>query len=227
MRIEIGENLAKLGFVTARHDLGNMRKSLFLLSYSKSKLYGAVLPMSRNLSQTARCAIIPIALCLIAFLEARHPFPAFRLATFIIAFLALAYTAFLLRGRPRDGLVVLASLLFGLCVVEGVATVLEPKAVMNVTKGTSVRRPVIGWGPEHPGRFHSEKLDPKTGAVIFRADYTIDGNLVRQTISSGKGPAIVFFGDSYTFGEGVNDAETLPQAFADLLGRKERVLNLS
>lgn len=183
--------------------------------------------MSRILFRTARYAVIPAALCLIALLETRHPFPSFRLATFIVAFVALAYMAFLLRGRPRDGLIVLASLVFGLCAVEGVATVLEPKAVINVTKGESVRRPVIGWGPEHPGRFHSEKLDPKTGAVIFRADYTIDGNLVRQTISSETGPAIVFFGDSYTFGEGVNDAETLPQAFADLLGRKERVLNLS
>ncbi|MGH6796646.1 MAG: SGNH/GDSL hydrolase family protein, partial [Methylocella sp.] len=41
-----------------------------------------------------------------------------------------------------------------------------------------------------------------------------------------NGPAIVFFGDSYTFGMGVNDAETLPQLFADLLDRKQRVLNL-
>ena len=204
-----------------------MRKALYLLISRECKHYGAVPPMSRNLSQTSRYAIIPIALCLIALVEARHPFPSFRLATFIVAFLAFACTAFLLRGKSRDGLIVLASLAFGLCMVEGVATAIEPKAVINVTKGASVRRPVIGWGPEHPGRFHAEKLDPKTGAVIFRADYTIDGNLVRKTISSDKGPAIVFFGNSYTFGEGVNDAETLPQAFADLLGRKERVLNLS
>jgi hypothetical protein len=188
-------------------------------------MQGAVLPMSRNLSLKLRYAVILIALCLIALVETRHPFPFFRLVTFILSFLALAGMASLLRGKSRDGFVVLASLVFGLCAVEGVATVREPKTLESETKGWSVARPVIGWGPEHPGRFHAERRDPETGAVIYLADYTIDANLFRQTISSEKGPAIVFFGDSFTFGVGVNDSETLPQLFADLLDRKQRVLN--
>ncbi|MGH6811184.1 MAG: SGNH/GDSL hydrolase family protein [Methylocella sp.] len=183
--------------------------------------------MSRDLSLKSRYAVILILLGLIALLEARHPFPLFLLATFTLAFLALAGMASLLRGKLRDGLVVLAALAFGLCVVEGVATVLEPRTLLNVTKGWSVTRPVIGWGPEHPGRFHAERRDPKTGAVIYLADYTIDANLLRQTTSSENGPAIVFFGDSFTFGLGVNDAETMPQRFADLLDRKQRVLNIA
>ncbi|MGH6844923.1 MAG: SGNH/GDSL hydrolase family protein [Methylocella sp.] len=182
--------------------------------------------MTRNLSRKSPYAAILILLGLVAVVDARHPFPLFRLATFVLAFLALAGMASLLRGKLRDGLVVLASLAFGLCVVEGVATVLEPKTLINVTKGWSVTRPVIGWGPEHPGRFHAERRDPQTGAVIYFADYTIDANLLRQTISSEKGPAIVFFGDSFTFGLGVDDAETMPQRFADLLDRKQRVLNI-
>ncbi|MGI8569856.1 MAG: SGNH/GDSL hydrolase family protein [Methylocella sp.] len=109
--------------------------------------------------------------------------------------------------------------------IEAVVTLLEPKTTTTITQGRSVQRLVIGWGPEHAGHFHAEMRDP-TGAVIYVADYTIDANLLRQTTSSEKGPAIVFFGDSHTFGEGVNDAETLPQAFADLLDRKERILNL-
>jgi hypothetical protein len=132
--------------------------------------------MSRNLSQTSRYAAILVALCLITLVEARHPFPLFRLVTFILAFLAFADLASLLRGKSRDGLVVLASLVFGLCVVEGVATVLEPKTLINVTNGWSVARPVIGWGPEHPGRFHAESRDPKSGDVIYVADYTIDAS---------------------------------------------------
>jgi hypothetical protein len=182
--------------------------------------------MARKLSRMPRLAAIPVLLALIGWMEARHPVPAFRLFTFFFVFLVFADLASLLRGKSRDGLVVLASLVFGLCVVEGVATVLEPKTLLNVTKGWSVARPVIGWGPEHPGRFHAEKTDPKSGAVIYVADYTIDVNLLRQTISSEKGPAIVFFGDSFTFGLGVNDSDTLPQVFADFLGRKQRVLNL-
>jgi hypothetical protein len=182
--------------------------------------------MSRKLSLKPPYAVILILLGLIALMEAGHPFPSFRLASFILAFLALTGLASRLRGRFRDGLVVLASLAFGLSIVETTATILETKALSVVTHGESVRRPVVGWGPEHPGRYHAEKRNRKTGAVIYFADYTIDANLLRQTTSSEKSPAIVFFGDSFTFGEGVHDAETLPQAFADLLDRKERVLNL-
>ena len=83
--------------------------------------------MSRNLSQTSRYAVILVALCLIALVEARHPFPLFRLATFILAFLALAGMASLLRGKLRDGLVVLVSFAFGLSIIETTATVLETK----------------------------------------------------------------------------------------------------
>ena len=173
-----------------------------------------------------RMAAIPVLLGLIGWMEAAHPVPIFRLFTFLFVFLVVADLASLLRGKARDGLIVLASLAFGLGVIEGVAIVLEPKVLLTSTEGWSILRPVIGWGPAHPGRFHAEMRDPKTGAVIYSADYTIDANLLRQTASSEKGPAIVFFGDSYTFGMGVNDADTLPQLFADRVDRKQRVLNL-
>jgi hypothetical protein len=182
--------------------------------------------MSRKLSRTSRYAVILILLGLVALMEARHPFPSFRLVTLILAFLALAGMASLLRGKLRDGLVVLASLAFGLSVIEATAAIKETKELLVVTNGWSVRQPVVGWGPEHAGHFHAEKTDPKSGALIYEADYTIDSNLLRETHSVETGPTIVFFGDSYTFGEGLSDANTLPQVFADLLGRKQRVLNL-
>ncbi|MGH6846114.1 MAG: SGNH/GDSL hydrolase family protein [Methylocella sp.] len=183
--------------------------------------------MSRNLSVKSRYAVILIAPCLIALIGASRPFPFFCLATFILAFLALAGMASLLRGKLRDGFVVLASLAFGVSMIEAAATILETKDLLVVTNGFFAPQPVIGWGPEHAGRFHSEKTDPKSRAPIYRADYTIDSNLLRETRSAVTGPPIVFFGDSYTFGEGLNDADTLPQVFADLLGRKQRVLNLA
>ncbi|MDQ6867775.1 MAG: SGNH/GDSL hydrolase family protein [Pseudomonadota bacterium] len=185
--------------------------------------------MSRKLSRKAPYAVILILLGLIALMEAGQPFPSFRLATFILAFLALAGLASRLRGKLRDGFVVLASLAFGLCMIEATATILETKVAPPavVTNGLKVPQPIIGWGPEHPGRFHAERTTLKSGVLMFSADYTIDSNLLRETHSVETGPTIVFFGDSYTFGEGLNDAETLPQIFADLLGRKQRVLNLA
>ncbi len=188
---------------------------------------GAVPPMSPTLTQTSRYAVVLVALCLIALMEASRPFSLFRLATFILAFLALAGMASLLRGKLRDGLVVLASLAFGLSMIETTATILETEVSPVVTNGLFVRQPDIGWGPEHAGRFHAEKTDPKSGVPIYKADYTIDSNLLRETRSAVTGPPIFFFGDSYTFGEGLKDAATLPQVFADLLGRKQRVLNLA
>jgi hypothetical protein len=186
--------------------------------------------MSHNLSQTSRYAVILVALGLIALMEARHPFPSFRLATFILAFLALAGLASLLRGNLRDGLVVLASLAFGLSMIEATATILETKEtkeLLMVANGFDhVRQFVVGWEFEHAVRLHAEKTDPKSGVPIYSADYTIDSNLLRETHSVETGPTIVFFGDSFTFGVGLNDADTLPQVFADLLGRKQRVLNL-
>jgi hypothetical protein len=187
---------------------------------------GAVPPMSRKHSLKSPYAVILLLLC-VALLEARHPFPSFRLATFILAFLALAGMAARLRGKLRGGLFVLASLAFGLSMIEATATILETKEALVITKGLSVPQPDIGWGPQHPGRFHAEKTDPKSGVPIYRADYTIDSNLLRETRSVETGPTIVFFGDSLTFGIGLNDAETLPQLFADLLERKQRVLNLA
>jgi hypothetical protein len=182
--------------------------------------------MSRNLSPKSRYAVILILLGLVALMEARPPFSSFRLASFILAFLALAGMASLLRGKLRDGLVVLASLAFGLSIVESTATILDSRVVAVFANGFTVPQPVIGLGPEHAGRFHAEKTDPKSGIPIYSADYTIDSNLLRETHSVETGPTIVFFGDSFTFGEGLNDADTLPQQFADLLGRKQRVLNL-
>jgi hypothetical protein len=182
--------------------------------------------MARKLSRMPRLAAIPVLLALIGWMEARHPVPAFRLFTFFFVFLVFADLASLLLGKGRNGLVVLGSLAFGLSIIETTATILENKVSLVATNGLFVPQPIIGWGPEHAGRFHAEKTDPKSGVPIYKANYTIDSNLLRETHSADTGPTIVFFGDSFTFGEGLSDAATLPQVFADLLGRKQRVLNL-
>jgi hypothetical protein len=182
--------------------------------------------MARKLSRMLRLAAIPVLLALIGWMEARHPVPAFRLFTFFFVFLVFADLASLLLGKGRNGLVILASLAFGLSIIETTATILENKVSLVATNGLFVRQPIIGWGPEHAGRFHAEKTDPKSGVPIYKANYTIDSNLLRETRSAETGPTIVFFGDSFTFGEGLSDAATLPQVFADLLGRNQRVLNL-
>jgi hypothetical protein len=183
--------------------------------------------MAGRISFALRLAAIPGLVAVIAILETRQPFAVFRLVTFVAVFFLLADIASLLRGKWCDCLIVFTSLAFGICLIEAAATIWEPKQSYFLSPDPLYEsRPVTGWGPGHAGQFHAEKKDPKTGATIFSANYTIDSNLLRQTLSCESGPTIVFFGCSFTFGEGLNDADTLPQAFADSIDRKVRVLNL-
>ena len=183
--------------------------------------------MAKYIFTRLRFAAIPIFIILIALLETQRFFPSFRLFTFGLAFLLLVDIASLSHGKWRDALLVFVSLVFGLTIIEAAANIMEPKISTVTTSGASVPRPIIGWGPQRAGRFHSEKTDTGTGATIYSVDYTIDANLLRETHSSPSGPTVAFFGDSMTFGQGVDDAETLPQAFADRFDRELRVLNFA
>lgn len=187
--------------------------------------------MAKEILLKLRIAAIPILLVLIVSLEAyvplRHYFSNFRLITFVLIFFLLAIAASLARGGRRDFFLTLASLAFGFCIAEVAAAMLEPSQSLVTTSGWSGYKPEVGWGPEHAGVFHSVKTDTSTGATIFSADYTIDDHLLRGVRGPQSDSKIAFFGDSFTFGTGVNDAETLPQQFADILSPKQSVVNLA
>ena len=118
-------------------------------------------------------------------------------------------------GGARDTLVVLASLVFGLGVLDGYAAYKLPKIDLTNAPGLWGPRPVLGWGPTRAGAFlNQEKI--RDGATLFKATYTIDKDLLRVTHTNPAGPTIAFFGDSFTFGYGIDDPETLPQQFANL-----------
>jgi hypothetical protein len=150
-----------------------------------------------------------------------------RFLSLVAGFLLLADIASLSRGKTRDIFVILASIALGLNIIEAVAIKLQPRTIINVSGGLYSPRPVLGFGPDHSGTYHEERIDLVTGRQIYSANYTIDDNLLRQTISKETGHAIVFFGDSLTFGTGLDDVDTLPQQFADLLYRKIRIVNIA
>lgn len=82
----------------------------------------------------------------------------------------------------------------------------------------------LGYGPVPGVRVRSYR--EMGGARIYDVRYTIDEHGLRTTPGSGGvGPAIVFFGGSFTFGEGVEDDETLPARTAAWLGDGTRILN--
>lgn len=173
-----------------------------------------------------RIALIPVLLALIVLFEAWHFVTYFRLFTFIALFLLLADIASLAQGRMRSVLLVATSLLLGLIILEATANVRDAKIIEMDARGWAGSQPVLGWGPMHPGQFNARKVYRASGATIYNVSYGIDSHLLRRTLSCEKGPAIVFVGCSFTFGAGLNDDETFPQKFSDLLDRKQRVINL-
>jgi len=120
------------------------------------------------------------------------------------------------------------SVLLAITAIEASALVFEPKpetTFMQTPSDGFSDNPITGWGPAHPGVIHATKTDAQTGETIFDAQYTIDNQLLRKTVSAESGDTIAFFGDSWTFGVGVDDADTLPQSFADQTNQRFKVLN--
>ena len=67
------------------------------------------------------------------------------------------------------------------------------------------------------------------GKLIYDVTITVDhhGLRISPACKSNCDSAILFFGDSFTFGEGVNDSETMPYQCGLLLNRKYRVYNFA
>ncbi|MBK8208877.1 MAG: hypothetical protein IPK78_01900 [Rhodospirillales bacterium] len=92
-------------------------------------------------------------------------------------------------------------------------------------RGYIAAHPTLGYASAAPGSFHTVK---RVGdRVIYETDYTITHALYRDTPqSSPSGPTTVFFGCSFTFGEGLADNETLPYHYRALIEGDHRVINL-
>ena len=154
------------------------------------------------------------------------PFAERRLAQGAAAFLGLVPLAIVARGPARDALLLLCSLTFGFVVLEGAAVRLEPPGSSWIDAGLRGTRPIVGWGPTKAGTFRQREV-AADGHVVFDTRVTIDDTLMRHTASATGPGAIAFFGDSFTAGDGIGDADTITQAFADGTGRAIPVLNIA
>ncbi|MCX8255626.1 hypothetical protein RHAL1_01436 [Beijerinckiaceae bacterium RH AL1] len=168
----------------------------------------------RSLSFLLRAVVLPVA-SIAALVWAVSSFGSYvRLVAFVALFVLVADLASLCRGRAQNVLVMVAALLLGVALLETVALAIEPRVEVLHPPGLWGARPELGWGPQKPGAYPAEKkVDGKT---IYKVTYTIDDDLLRHT-TSGTGPVVAFFGDSNTFGEGLDDKDTEAQAFADLV----------
>lgn len=145
---------------------------------------------------------------------------------------------FFLRIRPnrarRRGPVYLTigAALLAFAAVEAVFLVqdLHPVQKANEGEGEKLTRDddVLGYAPSAGARRHVRaEVD---GETLYEVDYTIGDDGLRvapPTVETGASESILFFGGSYTFGEGVNDDETLPYRTGELLGGRVRPYNFA
>jgi hypothetical protein len=83
----------------------------------------------------------------------------------------------------------------------------------------------LGYEP-NPGRFSVQKY--QGDQLVYNQIYTITPQRIRETplAHQAEGCNVVFFGGSFTFGEGVSDHETMAYFFAKEGGGKFNVYNL-
>ena len=88
-----------------------------------------------------------------------------------------------------------------------------------------VADPLLGYGPRPSARAWVRWS--RAGKVIYDARYTIgpDGFRLTRSSPAPDAPSVVFLGDSYTYGDGLNDQDTLPQQYADAAGGRARVID--
>ncbi len=125
------------------------------------------------------------------------------------------------------------------------AVVLAMFAIMDVAVGTVLATPGASVRTTVDGQEHVFYLrDPELGYVprpntiaeaeksqgeriIYRVRYSTDEHGFRLTHSSAdqRADTVVFVGCSVTFGDGINDQDTLPERFSALKGGQYRVVN--
>lgn len=146
--------------------------------------------------------------------------------------LALAGVVAFGRSSWRVAALLTAALLLGFSTVEGVCRLLiVPPAVNRMVVKTyepaiwTIADPEVGYRPRPAEAAH---VEARYGdELLFRQTYTIEPSGARATsgLRSG-GPTYLFIGDSFVFGEGLADAETLPSQFEARLPERAHVVNL-
>lgn len=153
------------------------------------------------------------------------------LAKFPVVFLWLTAEAFLLCWAARSEF--LRNLSLAAAVTLLVITLADLGVRASARTG-STNRPFVEFGdrgfgkPRAAPEQFSEKVTVKaTGKTVYDVTYTLDRHGFRLTQDGGAGAdTYLFFGDSFTFGSGLRDDETLPAQFAKNVGGGVTVVNL-
>ena len=114
----------------------------------------------------------------------------------------------------NTGAVILA-LIFFQCHINKTQTTVFGKA--SYSKNFFLKDSLLGYRL-NKGRMKSEKI--MNNLLVYATDYSINNQGFRVTPESTKKYSFLFFGGSYTFGEGVKDDESLPYLVSAKSGYK-------
>jgi len=121
---------------------------------------------------------------------------------------------------PTSGQLALAATMLTLATLEAGAAALnawtEPTVETRVDPEYYQAHPVLGWAPK-PG-ISARAWKRVAGEPVYDVQYSIDALGRRVTpgaAADARGRFLLFFGCSVTFGEGVQDTETLPHFVAE------------
>jgi hypothetical protein len=131
----------------------------------------------------------------------------------VVSFVALGYIASTATSpRAKRLFLTAASMALSIGAIELLLWAVDafrPVPVWRYSESFIVRDDVLGYAPAANKRI-SAQLTVR-GRHLYDATYTLDQNGHRVTPGGSRSAdCVVFFGDSYTFGEGVDDSQTMP-----------------
>jgi hypothetical protein len=150
----------------------------------------------------------------------------------LAAVLGLAGVVLLHGNGWRSGALLAAALSLGLVLVDVFAGIFTTRAA---SEGLVQTHEPAHWTIDDPELGYAAKPNSKVtatatfaGKPIYRVTYTIDDTGARATPTAPAGaPTYLFLGDSFVFGEGLDDDQSLASQFARESGFKVRSVNLA
>jgi hypothetical protein len=153
-------------------------------------------------------------------------------AVLLGAAIALAILAWRTRSdKARLVMIYLAAILAPLAVFEAYLG-LQPaesdgtRMEGSITAGFVHRDDVLGYAPDANAKVTSRKFHGNE--LIYDAVYTMDNDGLRvgpPSSAAATGACLIFMGDSHSFGEGLNDDQTLPYQLGVKSGGRYAVYN--
>jgi hypothetical protein len=129
--------------------------------------------------------------------------------------------------RVRLVLINLAAALLALSGFEAYLWLASPSPIANEVRYSNdyfSSHPILGYGPRKG--VVTQAVKRHRGELVYRATYSIEDNGLRRTPAApGAATSVLFFGGSVTFGEGLDDEQSMPYRVGEHFGGGVRVYN--